>query len=248
MAKTHEHAHTETKAETPAQSHETPTEAPKAEAQAPAEAEAEAEAQAHETPATPAKAPEAAKQPASEASKPKMHQTVADDGTVTFAFRHGESQVYSLRDFPRNVQEFFALFGLRTKLRNFTTPDSGEKEATSEEMAAKLKKGTELLKQGLLRIAREPGEKQSGGTMFLEAAVIYRRMKAEARGDAFTETEADVAKMIENLTEEQVEQLKGTTLFKLALAEVKEKRAAAKKAALQAQAAREAAQEGTAAI
>jgi hypothetical protein len=179
-----------------------------------------------------------------EKKTPKMAQTVGDDGSVKFAFSEdaGE-QVYNLSDFPENVREFFAIFGMRTKLRNFTVPDSGEKEASPAKMAEKLSKGAALLKAGLLRVAREPGEKKGGGTILLEAAMIYKAKKAAAKGEEFALTEAEVAAELEALTDEQLEQLKGTTLFKLAMAEVKEKRAAEKKAALEAQAAKEAAEE-----
>lgn len=194
------------------------------------------EAQENQSTETP-KAEEKAKK------TPKMSQAVKEDGSVEFAFSHGVKQTYSLADFPPNVRDFFATFGMRTKLRNFTVPDSGEKEASAEQMATKLEKGANLLKAGLLRVAREPGEKKAGGTLLLEAAFIYKQKKAAAKGEEFTGTEADVAAELEALDEEKLDALKGTTLFKLAMAEVKEKRAAEKKAALQKQAEKEAAEE-----
>jgi hypothetical protein len=145
----------------------------------------------------------------------------------------------SLKDFPEHVVAFFANFGLKTKLRNFTAAEKDEAGGTitPEQMLERLKKGAELLMAGTLRVAREAGEKGAGGTLLLEATYIYRRMKAEARGEEFTETPADVAKLLDALSDEQVEQLKGTSLFKAALAEAKLARAAkaadkAKKAAL----------------
>lgn len=180
---------------------------------------------------------------------PKMEQIVAEDGTLTFKFNAPEGQpaigeqVYKLSDFPENVRDFFAVFGMRTKLRNFTTPDQGESEATVEKMAEKLAKGANLLKEGLLRVAREPGERKAGGTLLLEAAIIFKKKKAAAKGEEFTLSDADVARELEGLSEEQLEQLKNTTLFKLAMVEAKEARMAAKKAELEKKAAEEAAAE-----
>lgn len=182
------------------------------------------------------------------AKTPKMKQVV-DGNAIKYEFDATgveagiPAQTYALDEFPQNVRDFFALFGMRTKLRNFTTPDADQTEATPEQMAAKLLKGAALLKQGLLKTAREAGEKGALTTLILEAALIYKRLKAEAKGTTFDGNADDVAKELEGLTDEQVEQLKGTTLFQLAMSEAKEARQKAKTAALKAKAMAEAAAE-----
>lgn len=174
----------------------------------------------------------------------KMSHSFAEaSGEHTFAFGEAGADgsiTAKLADFPEHVVAFFANFGLKTKLRNFTAAEKDEAGGTISpaQMLERMQKGLDLLKAGTLRVAREPGEKGAGGTLLLEATAIYRRMKAEARGEEHTETLADVAKLLDSLSDEQVEQLKGTTLFKAAMAEAKLARAAkaaekAKKAAAQ---------------
>ncbi len=170
-----------------------------------------------------------------------MEQIVNDDGSVTFKFSHGVERTYALHQFPENVRDFFALFGLRTKLRNFTVPDSGEKEASPERMFEKLTQGADLLLAGTLRAAREAGEKRGGGTLLLEAAIIYKRLKAEKAGeDVGAIDPIEVAKQLEALTDEQLTNLKSTKLFTLAMEKAKAARQAAKLAAAEKAAAEEA--------
>ena len=208
-----------------------------------------------------------------EAKVVKMAQTVNEDGSVSFAFPSlGEKEVFSVSDFPQNVVEFFALLGMRTKLRNFTVPSADEKEATPEDMITKLRAGAAALKAGILRIARTGEEKAPASTLILEAALIYRKMKACAKvsgsPEGWAETEVKdtveslrpmVESMDDTITNEakveearaaavakgedgdaaakaaaitQLDQLKATTLFKLAMSEAKAAREKAKKAAL----------------
>lgn len=170
-----------------------------------------------------------------EKNPPKMTREDHEDGSSTYRFAHGAEIKVSLDQFPANVREFFATFGMLTKVRNFTAIEKDETGAAagSEAMHAKMLKGVELLKQGVLRAAAEAGDKRSGGTLLLEAAFIYRQKKAKAQGVEFTETETDVAKAIEALTEEQLKGLKETSMFKLAMEEAKMARQAARLAAAQ---------------
>lgn len=171
---------------------------------------------------------------------PKMEQVVEGD-SVAFKFAHGAELTYSLAQFPEHIRDFFALLGMRTKLRNFTVPDSGEKEATPERMFEKLKLGADLLLAGTLRAAREAGEKKGGGTLLLEAAIIYKRLKAEKAGQEPGEIDPiEVAKQLESLSDEEIAQLKATKLFTLALEKAKAERQAAKLAAAEKAAAEEA--------
>jgi hypothetical protein len=200
-------------------------------------------------------APEQAQTPAADADKakkvPKMEQVLDEKGeALTFKFRQDDPATptppieVKVSDFPENVRNFFAYFGMRTKLRNFTTPDAGQAEASPAQMHANLVKGIALLKAGHLRIAAEPGSK-SGGTLLLEAAIHYRRRKHEMNpanvGVPFEETTEQVSAILEKLTDEQVEQLKGTKLFQLAMQDAKDARAAAKRKALEEEVAKEAA-------
>lgn len=117
---------------------------------------------------------------ATEPKVKKMAQVVKDDGSVEFKFAHGAALAAKLDDFPQNVRDFFALIGMRTKLRNFTTPDedAGPAGEAPEKMYDKLKAGIERLVKGELRVNRSGDEKAPTSTLVLEAALIYRKMKA----------------------------------------------------------------------
>lgn len=119
----------------------------------------------------------------------KMAQVVKPDGSVEFKFGKTEGNAIvaggpaitaALADFPQNVRDFFALIGMRTKLRNFTTPDedAGAAGETPERMYEKFKAGYDRLVKGELRVTRTGDEKAPASTLVLEAALIYRKMKA----------------------------------------------------------------------
>lgn len=172
----------------------------------------------------------------------KMTRIDNEDGSHTFRFAHGAEIRVAVADFPENVQHFYADFGLVTKVRNFTAIEKGEDGATAtpEQMYEKMSKGVEMLKQGILRIAAEPGEKRAGGTLLLEAAMEYKRRKAAAKGETFTATELEVAKELEALSEEQLTALKATALFKAAMEAAKLARQTKRAAEAEAAAAKEA--------
>jgi hypothetical protein len=215
--------------------------------------------------ATPAEtsAPAETAPPAGKAKAvPKMEQILSEDGdTLTFRFDGGQDPaladvVTKYSEYPQNVQQGFGYFGMRTKLRNFTVPKAGEAEASTADMRSQLLTGIALLKAGSWRVAREAGEKGATSTLILEAALAYKHRKAaiqakdekarwivedaEAEGGKREGTLIDVSKELEALKPEQVEQLKGTALFQLALQDAKDARAAAKRKALEAKVAAEA--------
>jgi hypothetical protein len=208
----------------------------------------------------------------------KMAQIVKDDGSVEFKFSHGPVVAAALDLFPQNVKDYFALLGMRTKLRNFTVPDEDEKEATPERMHEKLENGIARLRAGELRVSRSGEDKPAASTLVLEAALIYRKMKAalkasggtsfdgwqateiedtieslrpmvEGMQDTITNpddvekakteaaakegaTDEDIAAAAAKAAVTQLDQLKATELFKAAMAEAKDVRAQAAKAAL----------------
>lgn len=234
----------------------------------------------------------------------KMAQVVKDDGSVEFKFGKTEGSAIvaggptlaaKLDDFPQNVKDFFAIIGMRTKLRNFTTPDedAGAAGEPPERMFEKLKAGYDRLVRGELKVTRTGEEKAPASTLILEAALIYRKMKAvvkpadgsagvapndpgfeaawkavatddtleslrpmvEGMDATVTNAEAveagvakaneeraakgepplegdDLNALRDKLTVTQLDQLKQTAVFKLAMGEAKKAREAAKQAAL----------------
>jgi hypothetical protein len=141
----------------------------------------------------------------------KMSQVVKDDGSVEFKFSHGPVVAAKLDDFPQHVRDFYALLGMRTKLRNFTVPDEDEKEATPERMHEKLVAGIERLKNGELRVTRSGEDKPAASTLILEAALIYRKMKAAIKAglDVSAWADQEIEDTIESLRP-MVEQMQDT--------------------------------------
>lgn len=215
---------------------------------------------------------------------PKMAQTVNSDGSVTFTFALAagpQSITARLDEFPQNVRDFFAMLGMRTGLRNSTVPGADEKESLPEDMFRKLSAKLAQYRAGTLRAITADGEKAPASTLILEAALIYRKMKAAVKatgkvdgwqeqdtGDTLESIRPTVESMDDTVTNPadvekakaeasakgedveaaakgaavtQLDQLKATTLFKLAYAEAKKVREDAKRAALAAKAAAEAA-------
>ncbi len=175
-----------------------------------------------------------------------MEQIVNEDGSVTFAFPAiGEKLTVRMEDFPQNVRDFFGIFGMRTKLRNFTALEKAEDGSAASPAAkfAELKKGYDLLVAGTLRAAREPGEKGASSTVELEAFVAYKVTKLRDKGASDEEiaavTPVSIAAELEKLTDDQIKEVKATKRFQKALADVKAARAAARAAKLAKEAAAE---------
>lgn len=217
-----------------------------------------------------------------EAKTKKMSQSFdPETGTLTFAFPGLEPLSYRLSDFPQNVVAFWTGFGMKTAGRNASIgSDEDGSVGTPETMRKRVEAKFAAWKQGILRATTGGEERAPASTLLLEAAVIYKRMKAamtagddvdnwanydgpdaeslrpevEKLDDVVTNPEAvakaksdaeakgeDGEAAASKATVTQLDVLKASNLFKLAMQAAKAQREAAKKAALKAALAKEAA-------
>jgi hypothetical protein len=157
----------------------------------------------------------------------QMTFTVLEDGTVRADF--GEN-VEPLSFLPATLPE--SLFpnalakGFISRLQGYTSRLSGE-DRTPGKLREAIAKGLTDLRAGIWAAERTPGAGEEI-SIEAEAAHVYRAKRAKAKGEEYTGTlEAD-AEAFSALSDEQKTKLKGLSLYKLAYAEVKAARQAAK--------------------
>lgn len=179
--------------------------------------------------------PETAPTPVSTApSKRQMGFQILEDGSIRAEFGEGVEVIsFNPADVPEAIHAAAMTEGIISRLRGYTSKLT-DKDRTPESLRAAIAKGVENLKNGVWKIERAPGEGTADYPMEVEAAYIFRKMRAAAKNEEFTETLPQCAEAFAKLTEEQVKTLKALSRYQLALAEVKADRAAKKKAALQA--------------
>ena len=85
---------------------------------------------------------------------------------------------------------------------------------------------------GIWKIERAPGEGTPEYSIEIEAAFLFRQMRAKAKNEDFTGTIQESADAFAKLSDEEKKTLKALPRYQLAFAEVKAERAAAKSKAL----------------
>jgi len=110
----------------------------------------------------------------------KMAQAFdAASGILTHTFGDAGTITVKLDDYPQRVRDYFTALGMRTAHRNATIGSEDEGSVgTSASMFLRLKAKVEAWKAGTLRAISSGEEKAPASTIVLEAAVIYKRMKA----------------------------------------------------------------------
>lgn len=169
----------------------------------------------------------------------QMSFVITEEGNIVASFGEGlDPLTLSPLAVPEALQAAAMTEGLVSRLRGYTSKlqDDARTPAALREAIAK---GMENLKAGIWKIERAAGEAEY--TIEVEAAWLFRKMRAAAQTPPveYTETIDQVAEVFAKLDDEQKKKLKALPRFQLALAEVKEKRAAEKRAALAAKLAKE---------
>lgn len=121
------------------------------------------------------------------AEKQKKMSQVYDpaSGVLKHTFGEAGELAVSLKDYPQNVVDYFAILGLKTAHRNATIGAEEEGSVgTPESMLKRLSAKVESWKAGILRAISGGEEKAPASTLILEAAVIYKKMKAAAAAGA----------------------------------------------------------------
>ncbi len=160
----------------------------------------------------------------------QMSFTVQEDGTIRADFGAGIDPL-TLRplDVPETLQAAAMTEGLISRARGYTSRLEGDAR-TPAALREAIAKAFANLKAGVWKIEREAGEAEY--TVEVEAAFLFRAMRAKAKGEEYAEVIADVAEAFTKLDDEQKKKLKALPRYQLALAEVKAKRAQEKQAAL----------------
>lgn len=110
----------------------------------------------------------------------KMSQSFdAATGTLKFSFPGLEPLSYAISEFPENVRAFWTGFGMKTAGRNASigSKDDGS-VGTPAEMRERVAAKFEQWKAGILRAVSSGEEKAAVPGVILEAAAIYKQMKA----------------------------------------------------------------------
>jgi len=169
---------------------------------------------------------------ATEKKTRQMSFTVLDSGEIRADFGEGvEPLTLNPAMVPESLQALAIVEGFISRLRGATSKLQGE-DRTPDNLRSAVDKGMQSLLSGVWKIERA----SSGVTEFpieVEAAWVFKRLKAESKGETFTVTLEEAAAAWATLTEDQKTQLKALPRYQLARAQVKAQRDAAKLAKLQ---------------
>lgn len=181
-------------------------------------------------------------------SKKQMSFSVLDSGEIEASFGPDiEPLRLNPADVPEAVQLLAISEGLISRSRGYVSRLEGE-DRTPENMRAQVLKAFDNLRAGIWKLERGEGGGSADFTIEIEAAWLFRKMKAEAKNETFTETLGETAAMWGQLTDDekdadgkviakgQKSQVKALPRYQQALAQVKARRAAEKAAKLAAKA------------
>lgn len=182
----------------------------------------------NQTPETPDVAP------AEKTTKRQMSFSVLDTGEIRADFgAELEPLILAPASVPEEIQAAAVTEGLISRLRGATSK-LADADRTPENLRAAIQKGMENLLAGIWKIERAPGTAEV--SIEVEAAWLFRKLRAESKGEEFTGTIAEAAENFAQLTDEQKKTLKALPRYQAAAAQVKADRQAKKAAKLSAEA------------
>lgn len=163
----------------------------------------------------------------------QMSFTTLEDGTIRAEFGEGLEPLFlNPALLPESIITACVTEGAISRARGYNSKLEG-----AARTPAALREGTakafENLLAGLWKIERS-GTGIAEFTIEIEAAHLFRVMRDKAAGKVYEGTMADVSENWAKLTDDQKKQVKALPRYQLALSEVKEKRAAEKRAKLEA--------------
>jgi hypothetical protein len=169
--------------------------------------------------------------PAPEKTKTRqMSFSVLEDGTIRAEFGEGvEPLTLNPTEVPETLQAAAMTEGLISRSRGYTSKLT-EENRTPEKLREAIEKAFANLRAGVWKIERAPGEAEF--SIEVEAAHLFRQMRAKAKGENYTGSIQDAADNFAQLSDDQKKTLKALPRYQLALAEVKAQRQAAKAAKL----------------
>ena len=157
----------------------------------------------------------------------QMSFHILDDGTVRADFVGDvESLTLSLSDVPEALKIAAIADGVISRARGYASKLTDE-ERTPAKLAEQIALAFANIKAGIWKAPRATSA-VTEYSIEIEAAWLFRKMKAETRGEAFTENMGSVFTLWEGLTDEQRKQVKDLPRYKAAFAQVKAQRQAKK--------------------
>ncbi len=173
--------------------------------------------------------------PAEKESKRQMSFSVLEDGTIRAEFGPGLEPLTLNPGFvPETVLAAATTEGLIARARGYTSKLEGDTR-TPATLREAIEKAFANLLAGVWKIERA-GVAGAEYTIEVEAALVFRQMRAASKGEVCADTIETVAANWETLSEDQRKQVKDLPRYKAAFAQVKASRQAEKAKALMAKA------------
>lgn len=158
----------------------------------------------------------------------QMSFHILDDGTIRADFVGGEvpSLTLPLSDVPEALKISAIADGVISRARGYASK-LAEDERTPQNLAKQIALAFANIRAGIWKAPRATSA-VTEYSIEIESAWLFRKMKAEARGEAFSDTLESVSTLWESLTDGQRKQVKDLPRYKAAFAQVKAQRQAKK--------------------
>lgn len=165
------------------------------------------------------------------ASKRQMSFTVLEDGTIRADFGPElEALTLNPTEVPESLHVLAITDGLMARARGYTSK-LVDADRTPENLRTAIAKAFTAFKAGVWKIERAASVLDDF-SQEVRAAFLFRKTRAEDKGEAFTDSLAQVAEFWNALTDDQKKQVKSLPRYQLALAKTKAEDAAKKAEAL----------------
>jgi hypothetical protein len=158
----------------------------------------------------------------------QMAFTILEDGTIQATFGDNVAPAtLNPSAVPEAVQLAAIAEGLISRTRSYIGRLEGN-DRTPEKMREQCLIGFNNLLQGTWKLERGQGGGSTEYTIEVRAALLFRQLKAKAKGEDCADTLETVAGMWAGFTDDQKKQVKALPRYQQALATVKAEAAAAK--------------------
>lgn len=158
----------------------------------------------------------------------QMAFTILEDGTIQATFGDNvEPATLNPSAVPEAVQLAAIAEGLISRTRSYIGRLEGD-DRTPEKMREQCLVGFNNLLAGTWKLERGQGGGSTEYTIEVRAALLFRQLKAKAKGEDCADTLETVAGMWAGFTDDQKKQVKALPRYQQALATVKAEAAAAK--------------------
>jgi len=158
----------------------------------------------------------------------QMAFTILEDGTIQATFGDNvEPATLNPSAVPEAVQLAAIAEGLISRTRSYIGRLEGD-DRTPEKMREQCLVGFNNLLAGTWKLERGQGGGSTEYTIEVRAALLFRQLKAKAKGEECADTLETVAGMWAGFTDDQKKQVKALPRYQQALATVKAEAAAAK--------------------